>query len=75
MQSHNQQASAMPGRVTSCFKAPRSLAKARGQRTGMMPNSLPSECPYSNYDLQLRSAWLDGFNTGRSLLASTRLTG
>ena len=75
MQSRSQQTNALHGRVTSCFKAPRSLAKARGQRSGMMPHSLPSDCPYSNYDTQLRSAWLEGFNTGRSLLAPTHSTG
>ena len=55
----------MTGRVKSCFKAPRSLAAARGQRAGAMPNGLPDECPYSTHDLELRSTWMEGFNTGR----------
>jgi ribosome modulation factor len=66
MQTRNEQAKATSGRVTSCFRAPRSLAKMRGHKAGALPNSLPSECPYSHDDLDLRSAWLEGFNTGRS---------
>jgi hypothetical protein len=30
-----------------------------------MPNGLPDECPYSTHDLELRSTWMEGFNTGR----------